>query len=222
MYPRIENSVRWSAHPESRTDPHGQRRVGAVERAPAAGLGAPTPRMGDGGARSRSRIPRGAACRVGGRWCVLLNGDPTRPLFSRTPSPARKFAQRHRRRADRRRRLWQPVHHAAPAVGDGHGDGRVSPASWCPWCRLLLVAPQRQHGNVGGRRRRHFADRRVPRVSLAVSKRRRGGEVNEHESPRNGRISPRLHWGQRDAPSGHVGCGKRFGARSPVRVAPYS
>ena len=125
MYPRIENSVRWSAHPESRTDPHGQRRVGAVERAPAAGLGAPTPRMGDGGARSRSRIPRGAACRVGGRWCVLLNGDPTRPLFSRTPSPARKFAQRHRRRADRRRRLWQPVHHAAPAVGDGHGDGRV-------------------------------------------------------------------------------------------------
>ena len=26
---------------------------------------------------------------VSGRWCVLLNGDPTRPLFSRTPSPAR-------------------------------------------------------------------------------------------------------------------------------------
>ena len=48
-----------------------------------------------------------------------------------------------------------------------------------------------------------------------------GGEVNEHDSPRNGRISPRLHWGQRDAPSGHVGCGKRVGARSPVRVAVF-
>ena len=149
-----------------------------------------------------------------------LHGRPSK--FAPTPSAFLTdpiaCAQRHHRRADRRRRVWQPVHHAAPAVGDGHGDGRVSPASWCPWCRLLLVAPQRQHGNVGGRRRRHFADRRVPRVSLAVSTRRRGGEVNEHDSPRNRRISPRLHWGQRDPPSGHRGCARvwELGGRRAV------
>ena len=65
----------------------------------------------------------------------------------------------------------------------------------------------------------------VPRVSLAVSKRRRGGEVNEHESPRNGRISPRLHWGQRDAPSGWP-CGvweegRRAVAGSSRRIHEY-
>ena len=200
MYPRIENSVRWSAHPESRTDQEEVTKPG--EAGPSSAGAGPSqecasPCYSDA---SDQALPPG-----------LLRATPPRPLFSRTPSPARNAIAGAQIDGVE---FGQPVHHAAPAVGDGHGDGRVSPASWCLWCRLLLVAPQRQHGDVAGRRRRRFADRRVPRVSLAVSTRRRGGEVNEHDSPRNRRISPRLHWGQRDAPSGHegcVGCGKRVG-----------
>ena len=110
MYPRIENSVRWSAHPESRTD---RPRAAASRGRGAWGLGALTPRMGGGGARSRPRIPQTFSTLSSHQIYTAgrRNSPPPRPLFSRTPSPALNArAQRHHRRADRRRRVWQPVY----------------------------------------------------------------------------------------------------------------
>ena len=97
MYPRIENSVHWSAHPESRTD----RPQAAASRGRGACAGGGTRRADAAhGWRWGALALADSYALMGVSPCYsdasdqalppgLLRATPPRPLFSRTPSPAR-------------------------------------------------------------------------------------------------------------------------------------
>ena len=92
MYPRIENSVRWSAHPESRTDrpqAAASRRGAEPEEEEVTKPGEAGPSSAGAGPSQECASPCYSDASDQALPQGLLRATPPRPLFSRTPSPAR-------------------------------------------------------------------------------------------------------------------------------------